>query len=70
MSCRCNNPQYLVMTRPLLKDFERLSADKELEDVRHYINKLAIEYSKGTGFNPRRFMMDLSEDLKNGKHHG
>jgi hypothetical protein len=56
------------MTRKLLKDFERLAAQRENEDVRHYINKLAIEYQKNNGFNPRRFMMELSEALKNGEH--
>lgn len=68
MTCRCSNPEYLVITRSLLGDFETLARRKELEDVRHYINKLAIEYQKNDGFNPRRFMMDLSESLKNGEH--
>ena len=58
------------MTRPLLKDFERFAAQREAEDVRQYINKLAIEYTKDAGFNPRRFMMDLSEAIRNGEHHG
>lgn len=70
MSCRCANPEYLVITRQLLGNFENLARRKELEDIRHYINKLAIEYSKDAGFNPRRFMMDLSEALKNGEHLG
>ena len=69
-NCRCSNPDYLVITRPLLADFEEMASARAIEDVRHYINKMAIEYQKGDSFNPRRFMMDLSEAIKNGEHLG
>jgi hypothetical protein len=68
--CRCSNPDYLVITRPLLADFEELAAQRAVEEIRHYINKLAIEYQRQDSFNPRRFMMDLSDSIKNGEHLG
>ena len=67
-ACRCSNPDYLVMTRKLLKDFERMSANKERESLRLFINDMAINWNKSDGVNPRKLLMDLSEAINQGEH--
>ena len=68
--CRCSNPEYLVITRPLLADFEEMAATSERETIIAYINQLAVEWEKPVSINLRKTLFELSDALKNAEHHG
>lgn len=68
--CRCANPEYLMLTRPLLADFEEMAANTEREAIIAYINQLAIEWEKPVSMNLRKTLFELSDALKNGDHNG
>ena len=68
--CRCNNPEYLVLTRPLLADFEEMAANVERESIIAYINQLAVEWEKPVSINLRKTLFELADGLRNGDHNG
>lgn len=70
MSCRCSNPDYLVITRPLLADFEEMAANQEREAIIAYVNQLAVEWEKPVAMNLRKTLFELADALKNGDHNG
>lgn len=68
--CRCSNPEYLVLTRPLLADFEEMAATSERETIIAYINQLAVEWEKPVSINLRKTLFELADGLRNGDHNG
>ena len=68
--CRCANPEYLVLTRPLLADFEEMAANAERESIVAYVNQLAIEWERPLTINLRKTLFELADALKNGDHNG
>ena len=68
--CRCSNPEYLVLTRPLLADFEEMAATSERETIIAYINQLAVEWEKPVSINLRKTLFELVDALQNGQHNG
>jgi hypothetical protein len=68
--CRCSNPDYLVITRPLLADFEEMAATSERETIIAYVNQLAVEWEKPVSINLRKTLFELVDALKNQEHHG
>ena len=69
-ACRCSNPDYLVLTRPLLADFEEMAATSERDTIIAYINMLAVEWEKPVAINLRKTLFELADSLKNQEHHG
>lgn len=69
-NCRCSNPDYLVLTRPLLADFEDMAATSERDTIIAYINMLAVEWEKPVAINLRKTLFELADSLKNQEHHG
>ena len=69
-NCRCSNPDYLVLTRPLLADFEDMAATSERDTIIAYINMLAVEWDKPVAINLRKTLFELADSLKNQEHHG
>ena len=69
-TCRCSNPEYLVLTRPLLADFEEMAATAERETIIAYINQLAVEWEKPVSINLRKSLFELADAVKNGEHLG
>jgi hypothetical protein len=70
MNCRCNNPDYLVLTRALLADFEENAATVERESIVTYVSQLAIEWERPAAINLRKTLFELADTLKNGEHNG
>jgi hypothetical protein len=70
MSCRCSNPDYLVITRPLLADFEEMAANQERETIIAYINMLAVEWEKPVSINLRKTLFELVDSIQKAEHHG
>jgi len=68
--CRCSNPDYLVLTRPLLADFEEMAANTERDTIIAYINQVAVEWEKPVAINLRKTLFELADSLKNGEHNG
>lgn len=68
--CRCSNPEYLVITRALLADFEEMAANSERETIVAYVNQLAIEWERPAAINLRKTLFELADALKNGDHNG
>jgi hypothetical protein len=68
--CRCSNPEYLVLTRPLLADFEEMAATSERETIIAYINQLAVEWEKPVSINLRKTLFELVDAIKDGNHNG
>ena len=69
-NCRCSNPDYLVLTRPLLADFEEMAATSERETIIAYISQLAVEWEKPVSINLRKTLFELADSLKNQEHNG
>ena len=69
-NCRCSNPDYLVITRPLLADFEEMAATSERETIIAYISQLAVEWEKPVSINLRKTLFELADSLKNQEHNG
>ena len=70
MSCRCSNPDYLIMTRELLANFEKNAAQRERDDVLKLLNNLAINWSRPVGHNPRKMIFAIADAIKAGEHLG
>jgi hypothetical protein len=70
MTCRCKNPEYLTITRPLLNDFENNAALVERETIAAYISLLAIEWERPLAINLRKTLFELVDAIKNGDHNG
>jgi hypothetical protein len=68
--CRCSNPDYLVLTRPLLADFEEMAATSERETIIAYISQLSVEWEKPVSINLRKTLFELADSLKNQEHNG
>ena len=68
--CRCHNPEYLVLTRPLLADFEEMAANQERETIIAYINQLAVEWEKPVSINLRKTLFELVDAIQTGQHNG
>ena len=68
--CRCTNPDYLVLTRPLLADFEEMAATAERDAIIAYVNMLAVEWEKPVAMNLRKTLFELADSLKNQEHNG
>ncbi len=68
--CRCSNPDYLVLTRPLLADFEEMAATAEREAIIAYINQIAVEWEKPVAMNLRKTLFELVDAIKEGNHNG
>ena len=69
-SCRCSNPDYLVITRPLLADFEEMAATQERETIIAYINQVAVEWERPVAINLRKTLFELVDAIKEGNHNG
>lgn len=68
--CRCSNPDYLVLTRPLLADFEEMAATAEREAIIAYINQIAVEWEKPVAMNLRKTLFVLVDEITRQEHHG
>ncbi len=68
--CRCANPEYLVLTRPLLADFEEMAATQERETIIAYINQVAVEWERPVAINLRKTLFELVDAIKEGNHNG
>lgn len=68
--CRCSNPEYLVLTRPLLADFEEMAATAERDAIIAYINQVAVEWEKPVSINLRKTLFVLVDELTRNEHHG
>lgn len=68
--CRCSNPDYLVITRPLLADFEEMAATQERETIIAYINQVAVEWERPVAINLRKTLFELVDAIKEGNHNG
>ena len=69
-TCRCSNPDYLVLTRPLLADFEEMAATSERETIIAYINQVAVEWEKPVSINLRKTLFELVDAIQKAEHHG
>ena len=69
-NCRCSNPDYLVLTRPLLADFEEMAATQERETIIAYINQVAVEWERPVAINLRKTLFELVDAIKEGNHNG
>ena len=67
--CRCSNPEYLVLTRPLLADFEEMAANNERDVIVAYINQMAVEWEKPVSINLRKTLFELVDAIQRAEHH-